>query len=138
MTSSCSTGRITTISPRYLTPLIRRNSTPPLGRLRSDLGFHLPPRGEDHLLPPPLQQSLPLGFVLTPSLSLLLLLRSTLRACRLSTFLGFAPSVLGELGLQVVPRDEIGREGPRGCGRAGVCRGGGRDGEGWLEGLRRL
>ena len=39
------------------------------------LGFHLPPCGQDHLLPPPLQQRLPLIFILTPSLPLILLNR---------------------------------------------------------------
>lgn len=37
--------------------------------LCSYLGLHLPPRRQDHLLPPLLHQRLPLRLILTPSLS---------------------------------------------------------------------
>lgn len=91
------------------------------GLLGRDPLFHLPPRLEDHLVPPPLQRRLPLVAVRAPRLALLVLLPGL---------------VLGELVVQVVARDEVRLRGLGGlfrrgarCGRRGAA-----DGRGRLEG----
>jgi hypothetical protein len=74
-----------------------RRSCSLLGR---DLGFHLPSRGEDHLVPPLLQQRLPLVLAIAPRL-----LAGSVPRCRIATFLVLL--LLLDLVFQVVPLDQV-------------------------------
>lgn len=94
--------------------------------LRRHLGLHLPPRRENHLVPPALQRSLALVPVRAPALALSILLAGRRGV---------------QLVLQIVPRDQVGLRrllrlsGRRCCAGAGGGLTGRRR---WLEGDRGL